>query len=165
VVQRAQEPARPAHHRRRPGRLLARRLGRGRPPRHRRRARALAFREVYDFFQAARAGEDFVDGAWVEFWRVLLANPEVLLWERFWLERNKDLDRELYGIVKWCNPELQFGLNVWNRNHFNFLRKAQWPWLEQTTYSDWVKPITYQHQSGEIYAKEQATSTRPSCAT
>ena len=116
----------------------------------------IAFREVYDFFQAARAGADFVDGAWVEFWRVLLANPEVLLWERFWLERNKDLDRELYGIVKWCNPKLQFGLNVWNRNHFNFFRKAQWPWLEQTTYSDWVKPITYQHQSGEIYAKEQA---------
>jgi hypothetical protein len=87
---------------------------------------------------------------------VLLGNPEVLLWERFWLERNKDLDRELYGIVKWCNPRLQFGLNVWNRNHFNFFRKAQWPWLEQTTYSDWVKPITYQHQSGEIYVKEQA---------
>jgi hypothetical protein len=114
-----------------------------------------AFREVYDFFQAARAGHDFVDGAFVEFWRVLLANPEVLLWERFWLERNKDLDRELYGIVKWCNPSLQFGLNVWNRNHFNFIRKAQWPWLEQTSYADWVKPITYQHQSGQIYVKEQ----------
>jgi hypothetical protein len=115
----------------------------------------IAFREVYDFFQAARAGTEFVDGAFVEFWRVLLANPEVLLWERFWLERNKDLDRELYGMVKWCNPNLKFGLNVWNRNHFNFIRKAQWPWLEQTTYADWVKPITYQHQSGEIYLKEQ----------
>lgn len=115
----------------------------------------LAFREVYDFFQAARAGDAFVDGSFVEFWRVLLGNPEVLLWERFWLERNKDLDRELYGIVKWCNPSLQFGLNVWNRNHFNFIRKAQWPWLEQTNYADWVKPITYQHQSGQIYVKEQ----------
>ena len=30
-------------------------------------------------------------------------NPEILLWERFWVERNKDMDRELYGIVKWCN--------------------------------------------------------------
>ena len=28
-------------------------------------------------------------------------HPEVLIWERFWLERNKDLDRELYGQVKW----------------------------------------------------------------
>ena len=114
-----------------------------------------AFRELYDFFLAARAGDSFVDGAFIEFWRVLLANPEALIWERLWLDRNKDLDRELYGIVKWCNPELKFGLNVWNRNHFNFIRKAQWPWLEQTAYADWVKPITYQHQAGEIYAKEQ----------
>ena len=113
-----------------------------------------SFLEVYEFFQAARAGEDFIDGALIEFLRVLLRNPEVLIWERFWLERNKDLDRELYGIVKWCNSDLEFGLNVWNRNHFNPIRKAQWPWEEQTGYSDWVKPITYQHQSGEIYRSE-----------
>lgn len=114
----------------------------------------LAFHEVHQFFQRARAGDAFVDGALIEFLRVLLRNPEVLIWERFWLERNKDLDRELYGIVKWCNPKLSFGLNVWNRNHFNPIRKAQWPWAEQLAYCDWVKPITYQHQSGLIYAKE-----------
>jgi hypothetical protein len=115
-----------------------------------------AFHEVYAFFQKARRGERFRDGYLIEFLRVLLHNPEVLVWERFWLERNKDLDRELYGIVKWCNPALSFGLNVWNRNHLNPLRKAQWPWLEQTLYCDWVKPITYQHQAGGIYQKEMA---------
>lgn len=114
----------------------------------------LAFKDVYAFFQRARAGDTFVDGAFIEFLRVLLANPEVLIWERFWLERNKDLDRELYGLVKWCNPNLSFGLNVWNRNHFNPIRKAQWPWEEQALYADWVKPITYQHQSGLVYAQE-----------
>lgn len=112
------------------------------------------FRDVQAFFDAARSGAEFVDGAFIEFIRVLWANPEALMWERFWLERNKDLDRELYGIVKWCDPALEFGLNVWNRNHFNPFRKAQWPWAEQTTYSDWVKPITYQHQSGEIFRAE-----------
>ena len=114
----------------------------------------LAFREVYDYFQAARAGVDFVDGALVEFLRALYYNPEVLLWERFWVERNKDMDRELYGIVKWCNPALRFGLNVWNRNHLNPLRKAQWPWEEMTQWCDWVKPIAYQHQAGGIYHTE-----------
>ena len=113
-----------------------------------------AFVEVYRYFQEARAGQEFVDGALVEFLRVLLRNPEILIWERFWLERNKDLDRELYGIVKWCNADLEFGLNVWNRNHFNPFRKAQWPWEEQTRYADWVKPITYQHQAGQIYVNE-----------
>ena len=116
----------------------------------------LSFRDVYAFFQRARAGDTFVDGAFIEFLRVLLANPEVLIWERFWLERNKDLDREVYGLVKWCNPNLSFGLNVWNRNHLNPVRKAQWPWEEQTLYADWVKPITYQHQSGLVYAQEMS---------
>jgi hypothetical protein len=114
----------------------------------------LAFAEVWQYFQEARAGASFADGALIEFLRVLLRNPEVLIWERFWLERSKDLDRELYGIVKWCNPSLSFGLNVWNRNHFNPIRKAQWPWAEQTAWCDWVKPITYQHQAGEVFARE-----------
>lgn len=115
-----------------------------------------AFGEVYTYFQDARRGAGGRDGYFIGFLRTLLRNPEVLIWERFWLERNQDLDRELYGIVKWCNPSLSFGLNVWNRNHFNPLRKAQWPWLEQTTYCDWVKPITYQHQAGGTYQKEMS---------
>jgi hypothetical protein len=113
-----------------------------------------AFREVFRYFTEVRAGKNFPDGSLIEFLRVLLRHPEVLVWERFWLERSKDLDRELHGIVKWCNPKLTFGLNVWNRNHFNPIRKAQWAWEEQTAYADWVKPITYQHQAGEVFAKE-----------
>jgi len=112
------------------------------------------FEKVYHFFQQARNGTEFVDGALIGFLRVLFENPEILLWERYWVERNKDLDRELYGIVKWSNPALSFGLNVWNRNHFNPFRKAQWPWESQTLYADWVKPITYQHQAGLIYYRE-----------
>jgi hypothetical protein len=113
-----------------------------------------ALLSLYDFMQEAKAGTQFADGAFVTFIRTLLANPESLIWERFWLERNKDLDREIYGLVKWCKPNLSFGLNVWNRNHFNIFRRAQWPWAEQTRYADWVKPITYQHQSGDVFAKE-----------
>jgi hypothetical protein len=120
----------------------------------------IAFQEVWKYFQEVRAGITFADGALIEFMRVVLRNPEVLIWERFWLERNKDLDRELYGIVKWCNPKLTFGLNVWNRNHFNPIRKAQWSWDEQTAYADWVKPITYQHQAGEIFAREMGYFAR-----
>ena len=115
-----------------------------------------AYQKLYHFAQHARTGEQFVDGALIEFMRVLYYNPEILVWERYWVERNKDMDRELYGIVKWCNSDLKFGLNVWNRNHFNPLRKAQWPWAEMATWSDWVKPITYQHQSGGIYVNEMA---------
>lgn len=109
---------------------------------------------IFRVTQRLRAGEPANDGALIEVLRVLLQNPEALLWERFWVERNKDLDRELYGLVKWCKPDVSFGLNVWNRNHFNPIRKAQWPWADQALYADWVKPITYQHQAGLVYTNE-----------
>jgi len=111
---------------------------------------------LHDFFVRARGGESFVDGALIEFLRRLLAHPELLLLERHWVRRNKDLDKELFGITKWCNPALEFGLNVWNRNHFNPIRKAEFPWAETVEYADWVKPITYQHQAGQIYVKEMS---------
>ena len=109
---------------------------------------------LHGYFREVRAGARFTDGAFVTGLRVLLDNPEFLLFERHWVRRNKDLDRELHGVTKRCDPGLEFGLNVWNRNHFNPVRKAQWPWAETKDYADWVKPITYQHQAGGTYTKE-----------
>ena len=109
---------------------------------------------LHGYFREVRAGAHFTDGAFVTGLRVLLDNPEFLLFERHWIRRNKDLDRELHGVTKRCDPGLEFGLNVWNRNHFNPVRKAQWPWAETKDYADWVKPITYQHQAGGTYMKE-----------
>lgn len=111
---------------------------------------------VWKLIGSVRAGEHTVDGPFVEFLRVLYEHPEILLWERFWVERNKALDRELYGIVKFCDRTVEFGLNVWNRNHLNPWRKAQWPWREQVQWADWVKPIVYQHQSGGVFFDEWA---------
>jgi hypothetical protein len=109
---------------------------------------------LHELILSARAGSSITDGALVGLLRVVYEHPEILRWERFWVERNKSLDRELYGIVKFCDQRIEFGLNVWNRNHFNPWRKAQWPWAEQTQWCDWVKPICYQHQSGGIFYDE-----------
>ena len=84
----------------------------------------IACGRLHEFFQRARSGKKFVEGAFIEFLRVLLEFPEILLLEKHWIKRNKDLDRELYGVTKWCDPNLEFGLNVWNRNHFNPIRKG-----------------------------------------
>ena len=53
--------------------------------------------------------------SFIEFFNLLLYNPEILIWEKLWLENNKNLDKELYGLVKWINSDLEFGLNIWNR--------------------------------------------------
>lgn len=119
-------------------------------------AARLGLERIWRYTDAVRAGARTADGALVGFLRIVYEHPEVFKWERFWVERNKALDRELYGITKFVNRELEFGLNVWNRNHFNPWRKAQWPWREQAQWSDWVKPIVYQHQSGGILFNEWA---------
>jgi hypothetical protein len=111
---------------------------------------------LWEIVSAARRGDELADGALVAILRAVYEHPEILRWERFWVERNKQLDRELHGIVKFCDKRIEFGLNVWNRNHLNPLRKAQWPWAEQTQWADWVKPIVYQHQSGGIFHDEWA---------
>jgi hypothetical protein len=113
--------------------------------------------DLYDFVQKAREGASFPGGALIEFLRRLYRHPEIHDWERHWVERNKDLDRELYGLTKQINPDLRFGLNIWNRNHFNPLRKAQWSWDEMADYADWVKVIVYQHQAGAVYRREMET--------
>ena len=111
---------------------------------------------IWRLVQSLRAGESVVDGPLVGFLRAVYEHPDALIWERFWVERNKALDRELYGLLKFCDPSLELGLNVWNRNHLNPWRKAQWPWAEQAQWADWVKPIVYQHQSGGIFYDEWA---------
>jgi hypothetical protein len=120
----------------------------------------VALHSIWKLVCDLRDGSHVVDGALVGFLRVVYEHPEALVWERFWVERNKALDRELYGIVKFCDPKLEFGLNVWNRNHLNPWRKAQWPWAEQTQWADWVKPIVYQHQTGGVFADEMSPLLR-----
>jgi hypothetical protein len=111
---------------------------------------------IWRLIESLREGGRVVDGPLVAFLRAIYEHPDALVWERFWVERNKALDRELYGVLKFCNADLEFGLNVWNRNHLNPWRKAQWPWAEQAQWADWVKPIVYQHQSGGIFYDEWA---------
>ena len=111
-----------------------------------------AFFNALKYFNNKKVNND----SFIDFISVILDNPEILIWEKLWVENNKNLDKELFGLVKWINKDIEFGLNVWNRNHFSLLRKAQWPWFEVTDYCDWVKPITYQHQGGVIYKKEMS---------
>ena len=50
---------------------------------------------MYEFFIDVRQGKKFVDGNFIEFFRHIFEKPEILEWEKFWLQRNKDLDKEI----------------------------------------------------------------------
>ncbi len=46
----------------------------------------------------------FVDGALVEVLRVVYNHPEILLWERYWVERNKDMTANCTALSSGVTP-------------------------------------------------------------
>ena len=67
---------------------------------------------------------------------LLLISLKFWTWEKF-VRKNKDLDKEIYGLVKWVNPKLSFCLNVGVINHFNLIENSM-ALKEQVKYSDWL---------------------------
>ena len=74
-----------------------------------------AFLTVRDYFQQARAGDVFVDGALIEFLRVLFANPELLIWDTNYFKDATGL-LALKGYV-YANHDLEAGFTrcaIWS---------------------------------------------------
>ena len=80
-----------------------------------------AFLTVRDYFQQARAGDVFVDGALIEFLRVLFANPELLIWDTNYFKDATGL-LALKGYV-YANHDLEAGFtrvrDMVARSYFN----------------------------------------------
>ena len=53
-----------------------------------------AFLALEPYVRAGRAGQRPRDGYYVEFWRILLRHPELLVWETFWADSMREMQRE-----------------------------------------------------------------------
>jgi hypothetical protein len=107
------------------------------------------YREVDAYLNAARAGASQRDGYFVSFLRILLNHPEVLQWEKLWLDGHLAFYRQIYGLVKFLDPSLEFGLGVWYRiTTTNVYLRAQYAYEEFKGSCDWVKPILYHVPAG-----------------
>ncbi len=111
--------------------------------------RARAGYEAFDtYFHKARAGA-LDDGAFVEFFRVLHEHPEVLQWEKFWVDSHKSLYHEIYGAVKWFDPKKEVGMHVWQLiNTFHPFLRAQYDLRDLAGCADWIKPVVYHDVAG-----------------
>ncbi len=100
------------------------------------------------YFKRARA-RTLDDGHFVEFFRVLHEHPEVLQWEKFWVDSHKSLYHEIYGTVKWLDPKKEVGMHVWQLiNTFHPFLRAQYDLRDFARCSDWVKPVVYNDVAG-----------------
>jgi hypothetical protein len=107
------------------------------------------YEKLNEFFALARAGQPMRDGYFVTFLRHLLYYPEVLLWEKQWLDAHKAFCQALYGQVKFLDANLELGLGVWQRiTTFNPYLRAQYDYDELRGVCDWVKLIVYNIPAG-----------------
>ncbi len=108
---------------------------------------------IEDLLQRARGGDKPKDGAFVLLLRQLLRYPEVLLWEKMWLESHHAFYRELYGLVKFFDPSFEFGIGIWQViNTYNPYLRAQYDQAEYAPYADWFKPVLYHTPAGARFA-------------
>jgi hypothetical protein len=107
------------------------------------------YRALEKFVRAGRAGRRPVDGYYVAFWRVLLDYPEVLVWERFWNNGQRETYEALHAKVKSIRPDLQAGWHIWQNSSFNPIYRAEQDFATLAPYSDFVKPVLYNNCAGE----------------
>ncbi len=112
--------------------------------------RAVEGYQVIDrFLVGVRKGDRPRDGVFVTFLRHLLHHPEVLMWEKVWLDAHRDFYREIAGLVRFFNPKNEVGFGIWQViNTYNPYLKAQYDSSDYAEYADWLKPVLYHTPAG-----------------
>jgi hypothetical protein len=112
------------------------------------RAKA-GFGEIERYVRAGRAGRRPRDGAFVEFWRILLRYPELIAWENLWVTSRHEMQGELYRRIKSINPELPVGWHIWHNVSFSPFHRAEEDYAGMTGFSDFLRPVLYSNCAGE----------------
>jgi hypothetical protein len=107
-----------------------------------------AFRDLHDVLVSGTAPNPDNDSKFVRFLRLLLARPEILAWDQLWHDGYQDLQRRIYGEVKFLAPDVQVGWHVWHHNSFSPLYRAQMSYSEMSLFSDFIKPVLYNNCAG-----------------
>jgi hypothetical protein len=117
--------------------------------------RAIAgYRAIDTFLAGVRNGDRPRHGVFVTLLRHLLHHPEVLLWEKLWLDAHQAFYHEIAGLVRFFNPKHEVGLGIWQIiNTYNPYLKAQYDQADYAHYADWLKPVLYHTPAGARFAE------------
>jgi len=102
--------------------------------------------------QNSLAGKRPSDGYFVEFWRLLVEYPEILIWDRLFDEAKHRVLAEVYSTVKAIRPTLQVGFHIEHVNSFNPIFRATRRYDELARKCDFLKVVVYNNCGGERYA-------------
>ena len=95
------------------------------------------------FSDQVRAGQAPPDGRLMTFFRILSQYPELLAWERFWMQSREDQRRRMYAQIKRIRASVQVGWHIDHSMGWALGMKAFWPYEEMGPYSDWLSIALY----------------------
>ncbi|HTL59546.1 MAG TPA: hypothetical protein VL361_27995 [Candidatus Limnocylindrales bacterium] len=110
------------------------------------------YRKLDEFVQGALSNQRPVDGYFVEFWRLLVEFPEILLWDRLFDFGKHQVLQEVHDTVKAIRPELQVGFHIEHVNSFNPIFRATRRYEALAAKADFLKIVVYNNCGGERYA-------------
>jgi len=111
-----------------------------------------AYVKLDQLVQASLAGKRPSDGYFVEFWRLLVEYPEILIWDRLFDEAKHQVLADVYSTVKAIQPSLQVGFHIEHVNSFNPIFRATRRYDELAKKCDFLKVVVYNNCGGERYA-------------
>jgi hypothetical protein len=101
------------------------------------------------YVREGRAGQRPRDGFFVMFWRLLLDYPEILAWEMLWTRSMREHYAAIHERVKSVRSGLQVGWHIWHNISFSPFYRAEQDYAELSKYSDFIKPVLYNHCAGD----------------
>jgi hypothetical protein len=120
------------------------------------RERGISFDRARDGYrkldQYALADRRPSDGYFVEFWRLLVEYPEIILWDRLFDEAKHQVLAEVNAAVKSVRKDLQVGFHIEHVNSFNPIFRATRRYDDLAQKADFLKVVVYNNCGGERYA-------------
>lgn len=110
------------------------------------------YQRLDEFVQQALRGQRPSDGYFVEFWRLLIENPEILAWDRLFDAGKHEVLAEVRGALKAVRPGLQVGFHIEHVNSFNPIFRATRRYSDLADKADFLKVVVYNNCGGERYA-------------
>jgi hypothetical protein len=106
-----------------------------------------AYQALHELTQGEAKGSA-TDSPFVRFLRLIMTYPELVAWDQLWQDGYRDLQKRIYGTVKFLAPDVQVGWHIWHHNSFSPLYRAQMDLSELAGYADFIKPVVYNNCAG-----------------
>ncbi len=111
------------------------------------------YRRLDKYVQQALAGHRPSDGYFVEFWRLLVEYPEIIIWDKLFDAGKHQVLDEVRAAVRAARADLQVGFHIEHVNSFNPIFRATRSYENLAGRADFLKVVVYNNCGGERYAR------------